>query len=268
MGDPEPSLLLGRVERALKAADQVYRGFGSRRLAELKKTGGDPVTEVDLALDHVLKDSLLENGEGWLSEETADDSSRLECDLVWIVDPLDGTREFIDGLPEFCTSIAAVVGGEPIAGGVINPAAGIEIVGARGLGVRCNGAEVQAPSRPSAFDEVVASRSEVSRGEWSMVEAAGIVVRPMGSVAYKLARVAVGLDVSTWTPVPKHEWDVAGGAALLRAAGGDVVGLDGESLVFNQAHPWFSGVVAVPAGFEPHLATVRRLIDDQLRGSE
>ena len=106
---------------------------------------------------------------------------------------------------------------------------------------------------------MLASRSEVGRGQWAAAEGLGVQVVPMGSVAYKLARVAAGLDLATWTLVPKHEWDVAGGAALLAAAGGTVVGLDGEPLAFNQPTPWFRAVIAVPVGFERHVPAIASL---------
>ncbi len=256
--------LLERVQTALAAARAVYQSFDGDKITELKKAGGDPLTEVDMALDSALKESLLANGDGWLSEETVDNSTRLDRDLVWIVDPLDGTREFIDGLPEFCTSIGAVVDGVPIVGGIINPAAGLEIVGGLGIGLTCNGVPVE-KTRPAVGNvtRVLASRTEVGRGRWEMVEAAGIDVEPMGSVAYKMARVAAGLDWATWTPVPKNEWDVAGGAALLKAAGGTTVGLDGRELTFNRADPLFDGIIAVPPGFEVHLESVLDLARQQ-----
>jgi myo-inositol-1(or 4)-monophosphatase len=259
--------LINRIERALASAESVFAGLNGPRVTEMRKAGGDPLTHIDLALDRVLRDSLQAEGEGWLSEETADDLSRLDTELVWIVDPLDGTREFIDGLPEFCFSVAAVVDGVPIAGGVVNPAAGIRVVGAVGVGVSCNHEPINHfPSLSLEESGVLASRSEVTRGQWDVVEAAGIPVEPMGSVAYKMARVAAGLDHATWTPVPKHEWDVAAGAGLLAAVGGSAVGLDGETLMFNQPRPWFSGVIAVPPGFETHLERVKRLVGLQLAG--
>jgi myo-inositol-1(or 4)-monophosphatase len=262
---PDTGLLIGRIREALSVATDVLRRYDRETVAEQKKSGGDPVTEVDLAVDRELRHCLLADGEGWLSEETADDGSRLEKSLVWIVDPLDGTREFIDGLPEFCTSVAAVVGGVPIAGGIVNPAADIEVVGAAGLGVSCNGRRVSQQVIPRWEDiRVLASRSEVGRGQWAVIESEGILVEPMGSVAYKLGRVAAGLDYLTWTPVPKHEWDVAGGAALMAAAGGTTLGLDGEPLVFNQVRPWLSGVIALPNGMESHLSRIRSLVAAQL----
>jgi myo-inositol-1(or 4)-monophosphatase len=265
----DPTLLVSRIGEALAAAAGVLRRFDRATVAEQKKAGGDPVTEVDVELDAVLRRCLQADGEGWLSEETADDKSRLDDSLVWIVDPLDGTREFIDGLPEFCTSVAAVVDGVPVAGGIVNTAADIEVIGAPGLGVWCNGKEVLGwVTPPMESIRVLASRSEVSRGQWSVVESDGVLVEPMGSVAYKLGRVAAGLDHLTWTPVPKHEWDVAGGAALIAASGGMTVGLDGNPLEFNQDRPWFSGVVALAPGMEQHLDWVFGLVQRQLDDSK
>ncbi|MFP3881986.1 MAG: inositol monophosphatase family protein [Actinomycetota bacterium] len=260
----DPEELLKRVETALRAAREVYASFDGGEITEMTKGYGDPLTEVDTALDSVLKEILLADGDGWLSEETADTSTRLDRDIVWIVDPLDGTREFIDGLPEFCTSIAAVVDGVPVVGGTINPAANLEVIGGLGIGLTCNGVPVERSRSPVGnVSRVLASRTEVGQGRWEMVEAAGIDVEPMGSVAYKMARVAAGLDWATWTPVPKHEWDVAGGAALLKAAGGTAVGLNGRELTFNRANPLFDGAIAVPPGFEVHLDTVLDLARQQ-----
>ncbi len=255
--------VLRRIEDAIDAAGEVFERFPRDEIAEMLKLGGDPVTVVDIEIDHVLRLVLQQDGEGWLSEETADDATRLGRDLVWIVDPLDGTREFIDGLPEFCVSIAAVWAGDAVAGGIYNPDAGLRITGAIGMGVTVNGADA-AYLPPATLVEmrVLASRTEFDRGTWEVVSESGLDVVPMGSVAYKLARVAAGLDHATWTPVPKHEWDVAGGAALMAAAGGAVVWRD-VPLRFNQPRPWFPGALAVPPGFEPHLDLVDSLIDLQ-----
>lgn len=240
--------LVERIEAALDRAAEVYQASTGRRLSHRRKESGDAVTSVDLTLDATLKKALLRKGEGWLSEETSDDDARLEQDLVWVVDPLDGTREFIMGIPEFCTSIAAVVGGRAVAGGILNPAVGLSIVGGDGIGVKRNGREVNLPVTPSDRPlRVLASRSECERGLWKAVEEEeGLAVTPMGSVAYKMGRVAAGMDDVTWTPQPKHEWDVAGGAALIGAVGGIVLGLDGNQLTFNNPDAWLSGSIAIP----------------------
>src|SRR6267154_4016474 len=97
--------LLERIHAALEAARAVLNRFTAGAIETEYKIGHDPVTEADRAVDAVLRRNLLREGEGWLSEESADDLSRLDKGRVWVVDPLDGTREFVMGLPEFRVSI-------------------------------------------------------------------------------------------------------------------------------------------------------------------
>ena len=213
------------------------------------KDRGDPLTEADLAVNQVLYESLPRPGEGWLSEETRDDSGRLGLARVWVVDPIDGTQEFVQGIPEWCVSVGLVEDGTPVAGGIMNPATGETVIGGIGLGVRLNGKEVRVSARATLERAVVlASRSETNRGEWRRFAEAPFGVRPCGSVAYKLGLVAAGLADLTWTLVPKNEWDVAAGAALVGAAGGRVLHADGSERAFNQPDPRLPDFLAGPAG--------------------
>jgi myo-inositol-1(or 4)-monophosphatase len=237
--------ILHRIQAALDAARAVFARFTPGEIEAEYKAGHDPVTEADRALDAVLRQNLLRDGEGWLSEETADDLSRLEKERVWIVDPLDGTREFVLGLPEFCVSIALVENGQPVAGGIYNPATNQNFLGAIDAGVLYNGKPSAASQRSSlAGALVLASRSEVKRGEWKQFENAAFTIQAMGSVAYKLALVAAGLADITFTLTPKHEWDVAAGAALVTAAGGFVCKPDASALRCNQPNPLLPGLLA------------------------
>jgi myo-inositol-1(or 4)-monophosphatase len=234
---------LERIRAALEGAAQL---LSRHRPGEvLSKANLDPVTDADLALDRMLRESLVREGEGWLSEETADQPGRLSCSRVWVVDPLDGTREFVAGIPEWCVSIGLVEDGRAVAGGVLNPAAGFVALGAVELGCSLNGR----PAFATAADRlegatILASRTEVERGEWGRWREAPFAVQPMGSVAYKLARVACGLADATWTLVPKHEWDIAAGVALVEASGGWALTLDGTAPRFNRPRPWLSGLIA------------------------
>ncbi len=97
---------LERIHAALEAAREVLNRFTPGAIEAEYKVGHDPVTEADRAVDDILRRTLLRSGEGWLSEETVDDFTRLDKQRVWVVDPLDGTREFVQGIPEFCVSIA------------------------------------------------------------------------------------------------------------------------------------------------------------------
>jgi myo-inositol-1(or 4)-monophosphatase len=236
--------VLERIQSAIEAARPVFARFTPGEIAAEYKSGYDPVTEADRALDKVLHAHLLRSGEGWLSEETADDRSRLGFDRVWVVDPLDGTREFVAGIPEFCLSISMVDKGRPVAGGIFNPATNEVFLGSIDSGLTYNGNTAQA-SRRTLLEgaTVLASRSETNRGEWQAFQNAPFNVEPMGSVAYKLARVAAGLADLTFTLVPKHEWDVAGGAALVASGGGFVQTLD-SSLICNQRTPLLAGLIA------------------------
>lgn len=239
---------LDRIRRALVEARAAVAPFTAGETAHRLKDGGDPVTEADLAINRVLE-KLPVDGEGWLSEETRDDASRLERHRVWVVDPLDGTREFVSGIPEWCISIALVEDGQPVAGGICNPTTDQTVVGAVDAGIWFNDKPCRArPLESLDGAEILASRSEVKRGEWERFGDAPFKVLPMGSVAYKMSLVAAGLADATWTLVPKHEWDVAAGAALVLAAGGDVWLPDGKRPTFNHAKPLFPGLLAAPAG--------------------
>jgi myo-inositol-1(or 4)-monophosphatase len=237
--------ILKRIEAALAAAREVFNRFSAGAIDAEFKSGHDPVTEADRALDAVLRERLLRDGEGWLSEESVDDFSRLDKKGVWVVDPLDGTREFVEGIPEFCASIGYAENGHPVAGGIYNPATHETFVGAIDAGVLYNG-KPAGPSQRTRLEGavVLASRSEVRRGEWKRFENGPLDIRAMGSVAYKLALVSAGRADITFTLTPKHEWDVAAGAALVLSSGGFVTTLENTPFHANNKNPRLSGLIA------------------------
>jgi myo-inositol-1(or 4)-monophosphatase len=246
--------ILQRIQAALDAAAVVFERFTPGAVETEYKIGHDPVTEADRAVDTVLRENLLRDGEGWLSEETADNPARLDKKRVWIVDPLDGTREFVKGLPEFCVSIGFIEDGKPVAGGIYNPATKETFLGSIDSGVLYNG-KPATPSQRTSLDGaiVLASRSEVKRGEWKQFEGGPFQVKAMGSVAYKLALVSAGLADVTFTLTPKNEWDVAAGAALVLSAGGFVATLDHAPLRCNNKNPLISGLLACGPGLREEL---------------
>lgn len=240
---------LGRIENALKAATAVVREFARETIQVTDNGGREVVTEVDHAISSVLRRSLLAPHEGWLSEEDPDDKARLSEKVVWIVDPLDGTREFVDGIPEWCISVGLAVEGIAVAGGVSNPATGELFLGSLGRGVTYNTRPAQACLRTSLNGALVlASRQEYRRGEWACFEGRQFSIKPMGSVAYKLALVSAGLADATWTLTPKHEWDVAAGVALVQSAGGTVGCIRNAALQFNRNVTVLPGLAASAPG--------------------
>ena len=251
------SEILERIEAALGAAREIFGRFTPGRIEAEFKVGHDPVTEADRAIDTALRENLLRAGEGWLSEESVDDFSRLDQKKVWVVDPLDGTREFVKGIPEFCVSIGFVEDGKPVAGGICNPATEEVFIGAIDAGVRYQGAVAHASQRTSlAGASVLASRSEINRGEWKPFENGLIQIRPMGSVAYKLALVSGGLADATFTLTPKNEWDVAAGVALVLSSGGFATTLDSAPFRANNRQPLISGLIAGGAHLRDELLTL------------
>jgi myo-inositol-1(or 4)-monophosphatase len=258
--------IMERIRAAIEASRPVFARFTPGAIETEYKVGHDPVTEADRALDAVLRKQLLREGEGWLSEESVDDPIRLQHSRVWVVDPLDGTREFVKGIPEFCVSIGFVENGRPVAGGIYNPATDETFLGSIDSGVTYNGKPSQ-PSRRTSLDGalVLASRSEVKRGEWKAFEGATFTIRPMGSVAYKLALVSAGLADITFTLTPKNEWDVVAGAALVQSAGGFVSTLEKTEFTANRRDPLLSGLLASgPFLKDPMLA----LVEPHLRLAE
>ncbi len=264
--------ILSRIEEGIAAAREVFSHYQPGDVAVRFKQGDDPITEADNAVDEALRNILPRPGEGWLSEETADTTDRLACEDVWIVDPLDGTREFVSGIPEWCVSIGFIRNGTPIAGGICNPVTGQTILGAIGRGITYNGKPGQTGSLDSLIGaRVTASRSEVRRGEWARFEGTSIEVIPCGSVAYKLGLVACGECDATWTLVPKNEWDVAAGVALVLAAGGAVYSKEGTPIQFNRPDTLLSGMIATSRDLAIPVAdflgiSSLRLVSDALVG--
>jgi myo-inositol-1(or 4)-monophosphatase len=209
------------------------------------KGADDPVTKADQAADQLLHDELLTLLPcGWLSEETADSPERLEHSHLWVVDPLDGTKEFIGGIPEYSVAVALVEDGLPRLAVVHNPATGETYWAQRGGGA-FRGTSPQTGERIQVAEGnlLFASRSELKYGEfepfvgeWS--------IEPCGSIAYKLARIAAGDAAATFSRGPKWEWDVCAGSFLIHEAGGHASELLGGKLLFNKPFPKVKGILA------------------------
>jgi myo-inositol-1(or 4)-monophosphatase len=259
--DLRRELDLARVA-ALSAGEILERYFRDRGFEIDQKGKDNPVTTADFDADSEIKRLLRPPFPeyGWLSEETADNSDRLSCRRVWIVDPLDGTKEFIKGIPEFVIAIALADDGHPILGVTYNPIKREMFWCARSSGCYmiegtvfpgCSVDQLESrshqvcvtPTPSLEHATVLASRSETSRGDWKRYEGK-LRVNPIGSVAYKLALVAAGRADATFTRTPKSEWDIASGAALIIEAGGRITEIDGSEMRFNKPSVKLKGFVA------------------------
>jgi myo-inositol-1(or 4)-monophosphatase len=252
------------AEAAAREAGAIVKRYYEKPIEQVAKTDKGAgreenwLTQADSESDDLLKSRLLGAfpDYGWLSEETRDSPERLTKQRVWIVDPLDGTREFTLRVPEFCVCVALVENGRPVVGVEYNPATDRLYSAALGAGTTLN----SAPARVSATEhvalaQVLASRSEDKRGEWDPFKQYCHVVLT-GSVAFKLAELSVGNGDATFTLTPKNEWDICAGTILVEEAGGKVTGLEGEPLVFNQKSPLRPGMIASNRVLHPGLMTL------------
>jgi myo-inositol-1(or 4)-monophosphatase len=239
---------------AARAGGAAIREVFGRPQAVTYKIGDDPLTVADTASDRCIRDRLRSAfpRDGWLSEE-GDARQGADAGRVWVVDPLDGTREFVQHIPEFAVSIALTVGGRPVVAVVYNPIRDQLVSAVRGGGVQADGRSVAASDAADLSTAVVlASRSEVARGDWEPF-AGRCRVRPTGSVAYKMALVATGEADATISLAPKHGWDVCAGILLVEEAGGRTSLLDGGPL--DMAHPaaLIEGLIASSVGLHAQL---------------
>lgn len=232
--------VLDETSRIAAAAGQLIQRVREEGFDADSKGAAGPVTRADREADALLKRELLELvPAGWLSEETADDMARRDAERLWIVDPLDGTKEFIAGLQEYAVAIALVEAGEPVLGVVHNPATGEVFSAARAAGAFRNGE----PITVREGDALLASRSELARGEFEPFDGSWKVT-PLGSIQLKLALVAAGEGAATFSRGPKHEWDVCAGALIVAEAGGWATDLFGGKLRYNQPFPKTKGILA------------------------
>ncbi len=194
------------------------------------KTDGTPVTAIDHAVDERLAAAIHRAlpGHGILSEER--DTVAPDTEWTWVIDPIDGTSNFIAGLPWWCVSVALSFQGVPVLGIIDAPALGRRYVAVRGEGAHRQGRVLRV--RPTVDWRSPQHRHlpvMLTTGTARRARAAGLRLNPrvMGSTALDLAIVAEGVAVASVAVAP-HIWDVAAGMVLVQEAGGEVVTPAGE----------------------------------------
>lgn len=217
------------------------------------KAGGSPVTEADVTVDTFLKVRLSEliPGAAWLSEETRDDPVRLSHDLVWIVDPIDGTRAFLTGDPDWSIAVALLANGQPVLGHVAAPVTATLYEAVAGEGATKDGVPIRVSGQAGMAGARVtgpkpmADRLEGRLGLGGTPDALVRLPR-IPSLALRLVRVAEGLVDVGLVSSDARDWDLAGADLILREAGGAVLGLDGRAPVYNRREPIHGELVALP----------------------
>lgn len=236
---------LNILKEAVVEAGQAVLSIAREEFKITFKMGTEPVTTANIIANSILKDRLLGRFPqcGWLSEKTRNDPSRQKKKRAWIVNPIDGTKEFMCGIPEYSVSVALVEEGLPVLSAVYNPAEDLLFTAVKGQGAMLNGNPIRADHRMQQLPVVLASRSEISRGEFKQYESYA-VIKPVGSIAYKLALVAAGRADAILSLGHKNEWDIAAGVLLVEEAGGKVTDSEGEPMFFNRGQTLVNGIIA------------------------
>lgn len=250
-------------DAAHKAGELALSYFGCDPETWFKGNNRSPVSEADLAVDRLLAEELrgARPDYGWLSEETADDKSRLGCERTFIVDPIDGTRAFLAGGDEWTVSLAVVEQGRPTAGVVFCPRRNELFAARAGGGTTLNGEKISVSPKQSVEGATLSGPHSIVANKDVM--AAGFSgTEILRSLAYRLAIVAAGrVDVGAARGGPS-DWDLAAADLLVQEAGGRLTDLSGRNLVYNRTKTGHPGLIAAP---EALIEPVRAVLGEMIR---
>lgn len=251
---PESDLDL-LIEAARRAGETARACLSEPLDIRYKDHDAGPVTRADLAVNTLLH-RVLGNARpdyGWLSEESPDSAARLEAKRVFIVDPIDGTRSFIDGEKTWAHSLAIAEHGRVRAAVVYLPLLDRLYAAAEGTGARLNGAPIAVGARDRAEGGTILAKKPALEPQHWPGGAPGMTRAHRPSLAYRLSLVAEGRFDAMLTLRPTWEWDIAAGALILSEAGARVTDRRGAPLRFNNAHPQTDGVLAANAALHGDL---------------
>lgn len=248
-----PDTLLDRVAAVAVEAGALAVQCSNAGVKRWEKAGGEPVCQADLDVDRLLRRRLAEIDPqaGWLSEESVDDKTRLARERVWVVDPIDGTRDFLRGRPGWAVSVALVEAGRPVLAVLDAPARGERWTALAGRGAWRNGMPIRVTPRD------ILSGSRVPADQLLHRDSDLVPVPKPNSIALRIALVAAGEADLVATMRWGREWDIAAAALIAEEAGARVTDALGGPLAFNTESGEAFGVLATAPGI--HAAAVARL---------
>lgn len=253
---PAPDDLALLVEAARLGGDAALRYWGASPASWDKGGGQGPVSEADISVDGILADVLrsARPDYGWLSEETEDDAARLDAERVFIVDPIDGTRNYLEGRTAWAISIAVARKGVVETAVVSLPAKHRLFSAASGHGAMCNGDAVHASRRREIEAALVlAPRVALSAETWGQRGVPPVKRHFRPSLAYRFCLVAEGRFDAMMTLRDCWEWDIAAGSLIAQEAGATVTDRRGAALQFNSPAARTPGAIAAAPGIHPAL---------------
>ena len=226
--------LANALARVVREAGELARAASGKPVKTWVKEHNSPVSEVDIAVNQLLKERLatIVPEAGWLSEESEDGPARLAASRVWIVDPIDGTRSFIAGRPDWTISVALVEGSRPIVAALYAPISEELFLAVAGAGATRNGTPIAA----SAGRTLEGARIAGPRGlldRLATVAPAFTILPRIHSLALRLARVADGTLDAAIASRTSRDWDLAAADLLVHEAGGALTTVGGTKLAYN-----------------------------------
>ncbi len=250
---PDRDAAINAVREAGDLAFAAWREGAAPATGVWEKSKGHPVSETDLAVDALLKQRLgdLAPNIGWLSEETVDHPDRLSMSRQWLVDPIDGTRDFIRGRSGWCVSVALVEGSEAVFAAMYAPVTKQLWVAHKGEGTTCNGKRLFASSR----EEFVGAR--VPTDALPKADRDLEMVHKPNSIAMRMTMVACDRADLVATLRWGHEWDIAAAHLIAEEAGATVTYSKCQPILYNQRKPLDFGLICCAPGI--HSAVVERL---------
>lgn len=246
---------LDTIRTIFSEIGQYLQHFSFHKMTVHTKEDGSPVTNGDLEINRIIQEHILKNfpQDGWLSEESPDDHSRLNKPRTWIIDPIDGTKPFRKGLPQYVISIALIDQGQPVVGALYNPGTRESFWGVRGRGATINGRpiHVRRPSRSPLT--LLVNPWNVPHKVLNMWKLEADCHMLLGSIAYSLALVANGQVDGVINVGAQNEWDIAASLCLIQEAGGIVLDRQRHPIRCNKPQPVVDGIIATNAQTLPHL---------------
>jgi myo-inositol-1(or 4)-monophosphatase len=227
------------------------------------KGESSPVSDADVAVDRLLREGLTGTGAdiAWLSEESVDDPARLAARYVWIVDPIDGTRAYLAGGPDWMVSAALVDNGRPIAACLYAPVTDEFFSAVANCGATCNGGAISTtPGTALANIRIAGPRGLLEK--LAAIAPPFTVIPRVRSLALRLARLAQGACDVAIAGANSHDWDLAAADLLVHEAGGALTSISGSVVIYNRPVPRHGMLVA--AGRDRHAAFVELFGDERL----
>ncbi|MBV9557487.1 MAG: 3'(2'),5'-bisphosphate nucleotidase CysQ [Pseudolabrys sp.] len=258
--DSERAALRDKLAAVMREAGEIALASSKRAFKHWTKDGDSPVSEADIAVNDFLLAHLpsLVPGAGWLSEETEDDLARMSSAAIWVVDPIDGTRAFIQGRPDWSIAVALVEDGRPTVAAIYAPITGEMFLGARGEGATVNGRRLQV-SASGTLNGIRLAGPQSYLKRLAQLNSHILPQPKIHSLALRITRVAAGELDAAFASRNSHDWDLAAADLLVHEAGGILSDFSGRALRYNQAETKHGALIA--AGTERHRALVELVRD-------